>query len=98
MRSVSSAIGAMTHSQAVMADAGLHKRRGSHDVLRLMLDRAGEGRTMIVVTHDMSFAGEVCKRMPLLHQAGVKEAGLARHVRARPQDKRLRQSPAAGLP
>ena len=45
------------------------------EVLRVMQDLAAEGRTMIVVTHEMGFAREVSTRTIFLHQGRVEEEG-----------------------
>ena len=41
------------------------------DVLKVMRDLAEEGRTMIVVTHEMGFAREVSNHVVFLHQGVV---------------------------
>ena len=40
-----------------------------------MRDLAGEGRTMLVVTHEMEFAREVSNQVVFLHQGMIAEAG-----------------------
>jgi ABC-type histidine transport system ATPase subunit len=45
------------------------------EVLAVMRDLASEGRTMIVVTHEMGFAREVSDRVVFLHQGTIAEAG-----------------------
>lgn len=50
------------------------------DVLKVMLDLASEGRTMIVVTHEMAFAREVSSRVMFLHQGQVEEEGTPEEV------------------
>ena len=45
------------------------------EVLRVMQDLAAEGRTMVVVTHEMGFAREVSTRTIFLHQGRVEEEG-----------------------
>jgi len=45
------------------------------EVLRVMKDLAEEGRTMIVVTHEMGFAKEVSDRIMFIHQGQVEEEG-----------------------
>jgi len=60
------------------------------EVLRVMRMLAGEGRTMLVVTHEMGFAREVSSRVMFLHQGAVEEEGDPRDVLARPQSERLR--------
>jgi arginine/ornithine transport system ATP-binding protein len=60
------------------------------EVLRVMRAVAEEGRTMIVVTHEMSFAREVSKHVIFLHQGRIEEQGDPREVLVRPQTERLR--------
>jgi ABC-type histidine transport system ATPase subunit len=45
------------------------------EVLGVMRDLAREGRTMLVVTHEMSFARQVASRVVFLHQGKVEEEG-----------------------
>ncbi len=59
------------------------------EVLRVMKSVAEEGRTMIVVTHEMSFAREVSNHLVFLHQGQLEEEGDPRKVLARPQSERL---------
>ena len=59
------------------------------EVLRVMRSVAEEGRTMIVVTHEMSFAREVSNHVVFLHQGQIEEEGAPREVLARPQSVRL---------
>jgi arginine/ornithine transport system ATP-binding protein len=59
------------------------------EVLRVMRGVAEEGRTMIVVTHEMSFAREVSNHLVFLHQGRIEEEGAPREVLARPQSERL---------
>ena len=61
------------------------------EVLRVMRDLAAEGRTMIVVTHEMAFAAEVSSRVVFLHQGRIEESGDPRAVLANPQSERLRK-------
>ncbi|PXA85175.1 histidine/lysine/arginine/ornithine ABC transporter ATP-binding protein [Caulobacter sp. D4A] len=49
------------------------------EVLRVMRALAEEGRTMLVVTHEMGFARDVSNRVIFLHQGAIEEQG-------RPQD------------
>jgi ABC-type histidine transport system ATPase subunit len=60
------------------------------EVLRVMRSVAEEGRTMIVVTHEMSFAREVSNHLVFLHQGRLEEEGDPRAVLANPQSERLR--------
>ena len=59
------------------------------DVLRVMKSVAEEGRTMIVVTHEISFAREVSNHLVFLHQGQLEEEGMPREVLARPRSERL---------
>lgn len=61
------------------------------EVLRVMRDLATEGRTMIVVTHEMGFAREVSNRVVFLHQGMIEEAGDPKVVLSQPSSERLRQ-------
>ncbi|MCJ8139175.1 ABC transporter ATP-binding protein [Falsirhodobacter halotolerans] len=45
------------------------------EVLKVIRDLAEEGRTMIIVTHEMGFAREVSSRTIFLHQGRVEEDG-----------------------
>ena len=45
------------------------------EVLRVMRGLAEEGRTMLVVTHEMGFAREVSDRVMFLHEGRVEENG-----------------------
>lgn len=61
------------------------------DVLKVMRDLADEGRTMVVVTHEMAFARDVCSQVVFLHQGQVEESGPPDEVLGRPQSPRLQQ-------
>ncbi len=61
------------------------------EVLRVMRGLAEEGRTMVVVTHEMGFAREVSNRVLFLHQGQVEEEGPPQTVLAQPRSERLRQ-------
>ena len=65
------------------------------EVLRVIRLLAEEGRTMILVTHDMSFARDVADRVIFLHQGAVEEAGDAAEIFGNAQSPRLRQYLAA---
>ena len=45
------------------------------EVLKVMRDLAGEGRTMIVVTHEMSFARDVASEIVFLHEGNIEARG-----------------------
>ncbi|TXR29736.1 ATP-binding cassette domain-containing protein [Ectopseudomonas mendocina] len=61
------------------------------EVLKVMQDLAGEGRTMVVVTHEMGFAREVSNQLVFLHKGLVEERGCPKEVLANPQSERLKQ-------
>jgi ABC-type histidine transport system ATPase subunit len=61
------------------------------EVLKVMRDLAEEGRTMIVVTHEMAFAREVSNHAIFLHLGLIEEQGNPREVLLNPQSERLRQ-------
>jgi arginine/ornithine transport system ATP-binding protein len=60
------------------------------EVLRVMRSLAEEGRTMIVVTHEMSFARDVSNKVIFLDKGVIAEEGAPREVFARPRTERLR--------
>ncbi|MDP2370053.1 ABC transporter ATP-binding protein [Rhodoferax sp.] len=60
------------------------------EVLKVMRSVAEEGRTMIVVTHEMGFAREVSKQVVFLHQGQIEEQGEPAEVLQRPRSERLR--------
>ncbi|MFI8431439.1 ATP-binding cassette domain-containing protein, partial [Pseudomonas sp. NPDC078863] len=61
------------------------------DVLKVMQALAQEGRTMVVVTHEMGFAREVSNQLVFLHKGVVEESGNPREVLVNPQSERLQQ-------
>lgn len=61
------------------------------EVLRVIKVLADEGRTMILVTHDMEFARSVSDRVIFLHQGLIEEEGTPDEVFGNTQSARLRQ-------
>ena len=61
------------------------------EVLKVMQTLAEEGRTMIVVTHEMAFARNVSNHVMFLHQGRVEEEGAPDDVFGRTKSERLRQ-------
>ncbi|MEH6577638.1 MAG: ATP-binding cassette domain-containing protein [Amphritea sp.] len=61
------------------------------EVLNVMRDLAAEGRTMLVVTHEMSFAREVSNKVMFLHQGQVEEFGPPEQVFGNPTSERCRE-------
>jgi histidine transport system ATP-binding protein len=67
------------------------------EVLKVMQQLATEGRTMIVVTHEMSFARNVSNHVIFLHQGKIEEEGVPVEVFGNPKSERLRQFLAGSL-
>ncbi|RKT10361.1 amino acid ABC transporter ATP-binding protein (PAAT family) [Paraburkholderia sp. RAU2J] len=61
------------------------------EVLKVMQRLAGEGRTMIVVTHEMGFARNVSNHVLFLHQGRVEEEGTPAEVFGNTRTERLKQ-------
>ena len=61
------------------------------EVLRVMRALAEEGRTMLVVTHEMGFARDVASRVVFLHKGMVEEEGAPAEVFGQPKSDRFRQ-------
>lgn len=61
------------------------------DVLKVMHGLAEEGRTMVVVTHEMGFARDVSSQVIYLHEGLVEESGTPADVLKNPQSARLKQ-------
>ncbi len=61
------------------------------EVLRVMTGLAKEGRTMLVVTHEMGFAKEVANQLIFLHQGRIEEQGVPAQVLNAPKSERLAQ-------
>lgn len=61
------------------------------EVLRVMRSLAEEGRTMLVVTHEMGFARDVSNRVVFLHKGVVEEEGPPAEVFGAPKSERFKQ-------
>lgn len=61
------------------------------EVLDTMRMLASEGMTMLVVTHEMSFAREVSDRVAFFHQGVMEEIGPAKEVMAEPKSEHLQR-------
>ncbi|OSM99005.1 histidine ABC transporter ATP-binding protein HisP [Lonsdalea populi] len=61
------------------------------EVLRIMQQLAEEGKTMVVVTHEMEFARHVSNHVIFLHQGVVEEEGTPEQLFSNPQSPRLKQ-------
>ena len=60
------------------------------EVLEVMKDLAGEGMTMLVVTHEMGFAREVGSRVIFMDNGEIKEEGTPEDIFANPKNERTR--------
>ena len=61
------------------------------EVLRVMQSLAEEGRTMIVVTHEMGFAKEVASKVIFLHNGLIEEQGTPDELFNAPKSERLKR-------
>ncbi|SEP82340.1 amino acid ABC transporter ATP-binding protein, PAAT family [Faunimonas pinastri] len=61
------------------------------EVLRVMQALAEEGRTMVVVTHEMAFARHLSSKVMLLHAGRVEEEGAPAELFDNPRSARLQQ-------
>jgi ABC-type histidine transport system ATPase subunit len=61
------------------------------EVLKVMKNLAQEGRTMVVVTHEMGFAREVSNHVIFLHKGRIEEEGNPAQVLTSPKSVRLAQ-------
>jgi polar amino acid transport system ATP-binding protein len=59
-----------------------------HEVLSVMRDLVSDGMTMMVVTHEMGFAREVCDRVVFMDEGAVVEEGPPGEVLSRPRHER----------
>ncbi|KKB11910.1 hypothetical protein VE25_10180 [Devosia geojensis] len=66
------------------------------EVLRVIKLLADEGRTMLLVTHDMDFARTVSDRVIFLHEGRIEEEGTPDEVFGATRSARLRQFLSAG--
>jgi len=61
------------------------------EVLKVMQKLAEEGRTMLVVTHEMGFARNLASQVMFLHQGLAEEVGPPAEVLDHPKSQRLQQ-------
>ena len=61
------------------------------EVLDLMKELAGEGMTMVIVTHEMGFAREVADRVIFMHDGVIAEDGTPEEIFDSPKHPRLQQ-------
>jgi polar amino acid transport system ATP-binding protein len=60
------------------------------EVVKVIKDLAAEGRTMIIVTHDMRLAADVSDHVVFLHQGKIEEEGPPSTLFGAPKTDRLR--------
>lgn len=61
-----------------------------NEVLAVMRGLAEEGRTMLIVTHEMRFAREVSSQVVFLHQGRIEEMGTPQQVFDSPTSQRVK--------
>lgn len=61
------------------------------EVIRVIKALADEGRTMVIVTHDMNLAADVADHVIFLHQGLIEEEGPPAELFGAPKSERLRQ-------
>ena len=62
-----------------------------NEVLAVVKELASEGMTLLMVTHEMRFARDVCSRVVFMHQGRVHEIGPPGEVFSNPQTPELKQ-------
>lgn len=62
-----------------------------NEVLAVVRDLASQGMTLLMVTHEMRFAREVCHRLVFMHQGRIHEVGPPEQVFTAPQTVELQQ-------
>lgn len=67
------------------------------EVVKVIKQLAAEGRTMILVTHDMNLARDVSDRVVFLHQGVIEEEGTPKNLFENPQSNRLKQFLSASV-
>ena len=67
------------------------------EVIKVIKQLALEGRTMILVTHDMNLARDVSDRVVFLHQGVIEEEGTPQALFEAPQSERLKQFLSASV-
>lgn len=61
-----------------------------NEVLAVMKSLAEEGRTMLIVTHEMRFARDVSNQVVFLHEGRIEEMGTPQQVFDNPQSQRVK--------
>ncbi len=68
------------------------------EVVKVIKALADEGRTMLLVTHDMRLAGDVSDHVVFLHQGRIEEEGPPATLFGAPKTERLKQFLSATVP
>lgn len=68
------------------------------EVVKVIKDLAAEGRTMVIVTHDMRLAADVSDHVIFLHQGLIEEEGDPETLFGSPKSERLKQFLSATQP
>jgi arginine/ornithine transport system ATP-binding protein len=89
---------AIERADALLHKVGMYERRDYYpghisggQQQRAAIARAEEGRTMLVVTHEMGFAKGVSSHVMYLHQGRVEEFGAPKEVFENPKSERMKQ-------
>ena len=61
------------------------------EVLAVIRNLAREGRTMLIVTHEMNFAREVSNRVFFMNEGVIDEEGSPQELLGNPQKKETRE-------
>jgi polar amino acid transport system ATP-binding protein len=61
------------------------------EVIKVIKDLAAEGRTMLIVTHDMKMAADISSHVVFLHKGLIEEQGTPDEVFGAPKSDRLKQ-------
>ena len=61
------------------------------EVLNLIKELADDGMTMVIVTHEMSFAREVATRVLFMDEGKILEEGAPENIFNSPQNPRLKE-------
>lgn len=62
-----------------------------NEVLAVVGELAADGMTLVMVTHEMRFARQVCNKVAFMHQGAIHEIGPPEEVFEKPQTAELRQ-------
>jgi len=68
------------------------------EVIKVIRALAEEGRTMVIVTHDMKMAADISDQVIFLHQGLIEEQGTPDELFGSPRSARLRQFLSATMP